>query len=133
MTPLPQFRSWYTALAESGRVPDTVVRAAIRGFCRARLREEGAGGVEAQRARFMAWVDELRRSPIAIDTAAANAQHYEVPAAFFERVLGPRLKYSCGLWTEDARTRAEAEEAMLDTSSVTRPTGWRRTSSRAGR
>lgn len=106
--------AWYNGLAESGLVPDAVVRFAIRQLCRARLREEGAGGVEAQRARLMSWVEELRRSPIAIETAAANVQHYEVPAAFFEGVLGPHLKYSCGLWPEGVRTLAEAEEAMLD-------------------
>ena len=39
-------------------------------------------------------LDELHRSPIAIETAAANEQHYEVPTRFFELCLGRRLKYS---------------------------------------
>jgi len=56
----------------------------------------------------------LRRSPVAIETAAANRQHYEVPAAFFARVLGPRLKYSCCYYPSADTTLAEAEEEMLD-------------------
>jgi cyclopropane-fatty-acyl-phospholipid synthase len=114
MRPPSPSRSWYNGLAESGRVPDPIVRIAIRGLCRSRLREEGRGDVEAQRARLMSWVEELRRSPIAVDTDAANAQHYEVPAAFFEGVLGPHLKYSCGLWGDGVQTLEEAEETMLD-------------------
>ncbi|MFM8559170.1 MAG: SAM-dependent methyltransferase, partial [bacterium] len=54
----------------------------------------------------------MRAAPIALHTREANVQHYEVPAAYYERVLGPRLKYSSALW-DGARTLAEAEEAML--------------------
>jgi cyclopropane-fatty-acyl-phospholipid synthase len=36
-----------------------------------------------------------------------------VPAAFFERVLGPRLKYSGCWWGPGTRSLAEAEDAML--------------------
>ncbi len=42
--------------------------------------------------RFRLLLDELRASPIAIETAAANAQHYEVPARFFELCLGKRAE-----------------------------------------
>jgi cyclopropane-fatty-acyl-phospholipid synthase len=105
--------AWYTRLLETGLVPDAVVRLAIRRICEARLREEGSG-TPADRARRLAqYVEELRRSPIAIATDAANRQHYEVPAGFFERVLGRRLKYSCGYWPEGVETLDEAEEAML--------------------
>ena len=55
---------------------------------------------------------ELCRAPVAIETDAANAQHYEVPAEFFVRALGPHLKYSACLW-DRARTLAEAEADML--------------------
>ena len=51
------------------------------------------------------------RSPA---TAAANAQHYEVPARFFELVLGPRLKYSSGYWPAGVDSLAASEEAMLE-------------------
>jgi cyclopropane-fatty-acyl-phospholipid synthase len=36
----------------------------------------------------------------------------EVPAAFFATFLGPRMKYSCGLW-DSATALPEADEAML--------------------
>jgi cyclopropane-fatty-acyl-phospholipid synthase len=78
-----------------------------------RLRRCRDGGVEAQQQRLRALVEELRAGPIAVQPEAANEQHYELPAAFFERVLGRHLKYSCGLWTPEVRTLDEAEEAML--------------------
>jgi cyclopropane-fatty-acyl-phospholipid synthase len=105
--------SWYTALLETGLVPDPVVRLAIRSVCAARLREEDQGDPGRQAERLMRYIATLRSSPIAIETDSANRQHYEVPARFFEAVLGPRLKYSCGLWPDGAATLEAAEEAML--------------------
>ena len=101
------------ALVDSGLLPDWIVRAGIRRNCAARLNEQDSGGGAAQAARAAAFTAELRRSPIAIATEAANAQHYEVPAAFFELVLGPHLKYSCGFWPAAVTTLAEAESLML--------------------
>src|ERR1700761_1000672 len=46
--------------------------------------------------------------PIAINTADANAQHYEIPADFFELILGPQRKYSCCLYTNDDSSLAAA-------------------------
>ncbi|MGH7805826.1 MAG: SAM-dependent methyltransferase, partial [Candidatus Binatia bacterium] len=104
---------WVTRLVATGLVPDAVLRLAIRRLLAQRLAEEGAGGAGAAAVRHAAWVEECRRGPIAVETAAANEQHYEVPAAFFRHVLGPRLKYSSGYWQSPAATLAEAEEAML--------------------
>jgi cyclopropane-fatty-acyl-phospholipid synthase len=98
---------------ESGLLPDALVRAGIRRNCATRLRNEDRGGLEADHAHLMRYVESLRRSPVALETAAANAQHYEVPAAFFERVLGPNLKYSCGYFETGRETLGEAEAAML--------------------
>lgn len=100
-------------LAERGWLPDTLIRAGIRRLCAARLRAERAGGVEAQSARQREYLDALRVSPVAIETAAANAQHYELPPAFFRHCLGPRLKYSCCYYPRGDETLAQAEEAML--------------------
>lgn len=36
----------------------------------------------------MAFAEELRKMPIAVHTAAANEQHYEVTAAFYDICLG---------------------------------------------
>ena len=81
------------------------------------LGESGAGGFEDNAPlaaeRLAALVDELRESPIAKETDAANEQHYEVPAEFFHLHLGPRLKYSCAWYETGRETLAEAEEAMF--------------------
>ena len=96
------------AVAESGRIPDFVTRAGIRTLLRGRLRS-----LVSQPT-----LDEasLRIGPIAPAPREANEQHYEVPATFFELVLGPWQKYSCCLWPDDAPdlTLADAELAMLD-------------------
>ena len=100
-------------LAERGLLPDALVRLGIRRLCGQRLREEGDGDLAAADARFRALLDELRRSPIAIETAAANEQHYEVPTRFFELCLGRRLKYSSCFYPTGGESLDEAEEAML--------------------
>lgn len=51
--------------------------------------------------------------PIAIDTEAANAQHYELPEDFFALVLGPQRKYSCCLYDDGIDTLIAAEERAL--------------------
>jgi len=93
--------------------PDSLLRFGIRRLLRQRLQEEDRGGVEAQRSHLLNLVSELRASPIAIETAAANEQHYEVPTRFYQLCLGPRLKYSSGLYPTGQETLAEAEEHML--------------------
>lgn len=55
----------------------------------------------------------MASSSIALVPEAANVQHYEVPAAFYQIVLGPRLKYSSGFWEKSHSTLTESEEAML--------------------
>ncbi len=98
---------------EKGMVPDTVVRAGIRQLLRQRLAELGAGGVEAAAARKKAFIEAMRAAPVAPLPQAANAQHYEVPSAFFEQVLGARRKYSCCLWNDGVVKLDAAEEAAL--------------------
>lgn len=91
-------------------VPDPVLRAGIWLL------------VERTRARMAnvpsgadAWFAEAMRGyPIATHVDDANAQHYEVPARFFEIVLGPRLKYSSGSYRNAATTLEEAEVAALE-------------------
>ncbi len=100
-------------LLERNLLPDFLLRFGIRRLLKQRLREEDKGSAEAQRAHLHALVEELRRSPIAIETAAANEQHYEVPTRFYQLCLGPRLKYSGALWPAGVATLAEAEERML--------------------
>ncbi len=59
------------------------------------------------------FVRTMERFPIAQHVEEANQQHYELPAAFFELVLGPRRKYSSCLYPGPFTTLAEAEEAAL--------------------
>ena len=47
-------------------------------------------------------------------TDKANEQHYEVTSDFFSRCLGPRLKYSCCLYSTRKETLEQAELAMLE-------------------
>jgi cyclopropane-fatty-acyl-phospholipid synthase len=94
-------------LIETGRVPDSVLRAGIRASCHVRL----AG--ERVRGRTDAFAASLGDEPIALQVDKPNEQHYEVPARFFELVLGPRPKYSSCLFPTGGETLADAEEAML--------------------
>lgn len=99
-----------TALAEHGWIPDAILSAAIRRMLDDRLAEAAADLASGAQARFIAG---LGLSPVALATDDANAQHYEVPTAFFREVLGPRMKYSSCLYPTGAETLQEAEEAML--------------------
>lgn len=62
----------------------------------------------------MAYVDLLRQRPIAVNTADANEQHYEVGTGVLSACLGPRMKYSCCLYPKGGETLAQAERAMLE-------------------
>jgi cyclopropane-fatty-acyl-phospholipid synthase len=100
-------------LAERGWIPDALVRRGIRRLLHRRrddLERGGPAGVMASQRAFEA---ERRRSAIAPLPERANEQHYEVAPAFFEHVLGPRMKYSCALWPDGVDTLAAAEESML--------------------
>ncbi len=100
-------------LAERGLLPDRLIRLGIRRLCGERLRMEGRGSPEEQARRFGRFIEALRNSPVAIHTEAANAQHYELPAAFFELCLGKRLKYSSCYYPEGIESLEQAEESML--------------------
>jgi len=98
---------------EKGIIPDALVRYGIRRLLRQRLRDEAHATQQQQQRALSDFVAGLREMPVAINTAEANEQHYEVPAAFYQHCLGPHLKYSCGYWPEEVSTLEQAEEAML--------------------
>ena len=62
----------------------------------------------------MHFVKALRSRPIAVHTAAANEQHYEVGTGVLQGCLGPRMKYSCCLYPKGIETLGQAEMEMLD-------------------
>ncbi|MFZ9060817.1 MAG: SAM-dependent methyltransferase [Steroidobacteraceae bacterium] len=100
-------------LLERDLLPDALIRLGIRRLVGRRLAEETAGTLAERQARLMALIQQLRESPIAINTADANEQHYEVPTAFYQRVLGRHLKYSCCLYPAGTSSLDEAEATML--------------------
>ncbi|KAL7546939.1 hypothetical protein ACHAWF_010260 [Thalassiosira exigua] len=103
-------------------LPDAVIRYAIRVRCNHTLIDLGERGAEEDQERKMAIVRELKTMPIAIETAAANEQHYEVPAKFYDLCLGRNKKYSGGLWpftaTSLGKGRGMTWEESLDRSEV---------------
>lgn len=103
-----------TRLCEKGWLPDWLVRAGMRRLMAQRLADEGVQDGEFCATRLASLLDELRASPIAVETDAANAQHYELPASFFAAHLGPHFKYSCCLYADGTSTLAQAEQAMLE-------------------
>lgn len=91
------------------RLPDPVLRWGIRRLLDWRLLQESRrapGSIDAA----------LSQGPIALVPDAANRQHYELPAAFFEHVLGSHMKYSGAYWPEGVTTLDAAEAAMLELS-----------------
>jgi len=115
------FVPWFKKSGESltdrllagGLIPDFLIRYGIRSLNRQRL-----AGMEKNRetARMKEgeFVKALRKSPIALFTGEANTEHYEVPAAFFEKVLGRNLKYSSCYFEKHEDTLDDAEERMLE-------------------
>ena len=98
---------------EQGLVPDRVVRLGIRRLLKERLAEMHAGDAEAADAIAQAFIASMRGAPIALLPEKANEQHYEVPAEFFARVLGPHRKYSSCHWGEGVQSLAQAEAEAL--------------------
>ena len=104
-------------IAERAIVPDSIIRLGIRQLLKQRLRKEYAQhDPERQQQQYTQLLSSLFNSPIALNTAAANAQHYEVPTEFFQLCLGTQLKYSSGYWPHGVNDLDAAEAAMLQQS-----------------
>src|SRR5215475_7392457 len=103
------FMSAIIDTAERVPLPDLIIRAAIHRLC-SRTAVRLAGGSAESDAAF---AREMAERAIAEHADAANAQHYEVPAAFFAQVLGPNRKYSSCFYKSEASTLQEAEEEAL--------------------
>jgi cyclopropane-fatty-acyl-phospholipid synthase len=105
---------WYDTLVEKNTVPDVLLRQGIRKLLKQRLEDENKGDTEAQQAHLMELISFLKASPIAVNTADANQQHYEVPTAFYQYCLGKHLKYSCGYWKPGVTDIDTSEADMLE-------------------
>mgnify|MGYP000847631146 FL=1 len=102
--------NWMDAVIAKGYLPDFLIRYGIQRQLQNRLKrleESAARGFQTE------WINQLRMSPIAVMTEAANQQHYEVPSDFFCQVLGRHMKYSSGNWAVAEADLDDSEEAML--------------------
>jgi cyclopropane-fatty-acyl-phospholipid synthase len=105
---------WYNSLLEKNKIPDSLIRIGIRKLLKQRLLDENKGNTEAQQDHLMKLIDELKASPIAINTVDANEQHYEVPTEFYQYCLGEHLKYSSGYWKDGVTDINTSEKDMLE-------------------
>jgi cyclopropane-fatty-acyl-phospholipid synthase len=103
------FMSTVIVTAERVPLPDVIIRAAIHQLCSRTATRLGASS-DCSDATF---ASAMAARAIAEHADTANAQHYEVPAAFFAAVLGPNRKYSCLFYKSEASTLQEAEEEAL--------------------
>jgi cyclopropane-fatty-acyl-phospholipid synthase len=99
-----------TGFGESVPLPDMVTRAAISMMVGRTQQKLSRAPEQADRE----FASAMAPYPIAINTAEANTQHYELPSDFFTLVLGPQRKYSSCLYDGVVDTLAEAEERALD-------------------
>jgi cyclopropane-fatty-acyl-phospholipid synthase len=75
-------------------LPDSVTRASNALLVKRASRRLQQVDPSAERA----FAAQMAKFPIAVHADEANAQHYELPPAFFALILGPRRKYSCCLY-----------------------------------
>ncbi|KAF2158105.1 S-adenosyl-L-methionine-dependent methyltransferase [Myriangium duriaei CBS 260.36] len=133
------YDSLVNLLLDNGVLPFPIIRQGIRSQLRSRLASLASTSVTSAYDTKMKYIDLLRTRPIAVETAKANDQHYEVGTGVLAACLGPRMKYSCcryydlstgkalpGLeegWTAGVLAESEgvisqrlgrAEEAMLE-------------------
>lgn len=95
-------------VVERGWLPDSITRWLVRRLCQKRLDQ-----LKQQNVTATQFAREMRSAPVAPVPEKANEQHYELPSAFFEQMLGTRLKYSCCFFEDDTVTIDEAEIAAL--------------------
>lgn len=100
-------------LAERGWLPDRVVRLGIRRMLTGKLAQLQRTDFAGELSEKECFIRGLARAPIALVPELANAQHYEVPARFFELALGRHLKYSSAIWPDGVEDLDRAEARML--------------------
>ncbi len=98
---------------ERGWLPDAVTRRLVRRLCKQRLAELRRQQSDDTFAN--SFFKKMTESQVAPVPEKANDQHYELPAEFFELMLGERLKYSCCFFDEPSTKLTQAEEESLQT------------------
>jgi len=104
----------FIELAERGLVPDFLIRAGIRNLCRKRLKQCLTDDCEANAELAEKYLADSDASPMAVLTDKANEQHYEVPAGFYQLVLGKNLKYSSCYFDDLVSDLSKAEDRALE-------------------
>ena len=94
-------------LAESGFIPDALIKIAARYISNKRLSKSN---IDYNKPEI---ISALSKGVVAEKTSDANKQHYEVPPEYFYHVLGTNLKYSCSLF-DNVNSLDEAETSMLE-------------------
>ncbi|MFM8332436.1 MAG: SAM-dependent methyltransferase [Candidatus Methylumidiphilus sp.] len=100
-------------LAEQGKLPDRLIRLGIRQLLAARLNTLPLADCQAAAEYTAEFIRQMDQAPLALVPEKANEQHYEVPAAFFEAVLGRHRKYSGCHWPAGVDSLDEAEALAL--------------------
>ena len=107
--------SYLDTLLDSGYLSHLAIRVGVRRQLLGRINLISNTSLEAAYQIKMKYVKALRTRPIAIETATANKQHYEVGTGVLQACLGPRMKHSCCLYPKSGEMLAQAEIAMLQT------------------
>ena len=94
----------------SGILPDKIIRGGIQHL--SRIKEDIGLTASQREVKRLSFIENMRRSPVAVETDLANDQ-YHYFHRFFELVLGKNLKYSCCHW-DKSNSLDEAENEMLD-------------------
>lgn len=100
-------------MAESGYLPDYLLRNGIRRLLKSRLNDISEFNKQSGEAALETVMKAMDQAPVAALPDKANQQHYELPAEFFARCLGNNLKYSCGYWPEGCNSLDDAELEAL--------------------
>ena len=94
-------------LAESGFIPDALIKIAARYISNKRISESS---IDYSKPEI---ISALSKGVVAEKTSDANEQHYEVPPEYFYHVLGTNLKYSCSLF-DNVNSLDEAETNVCE-------------------
>ena len=101
-----------TSLIDRGLMPDTMIRKGIRNLLRNRLKKSVLA--EPPKDAMVDFLASMRGfEGIAPVPEKANAQHYEVPAAFYDACLGRQKKYSSCFYPNLNESLDEAEEVAF--------------------
>lgn len=101
-------------LMERGMLPESLVRFGIRKQVQARLKSEKKRLEKIYNMKLEYFTNMLKKNPIAVETDAANDQHYMVNSEFFKLCLGSHLKYSSCYFPEGVNNLDDAEIASLE-------------------